>query len=490
MAEATLIREYLRDAYRPTFNNFINKNFEGVRTESVHIVLENAAELQCHWMREYNNITRSARPKSQVYSKPEVASKAFLEIFEYCESLTLNHSSKHKAKHNIRLASISAAESYILRNVSALKAASSSELASTSVTNNALAESLSSELGANIPLNIQQDFRKLTDSCCIDMMCPELVSIYEKIIPQATYKKLISTCQSRRRAFEVTNKDDSSLDSVFGELAAYRHDHNRNHILALLDQQKYNEKDKQSSKYLILCMVESIAFPSYFDEANLSESTYLRKFEAILEATFADTDLKLKDGETFSRSSSRNQIFNNYQVSSGRRIDLMITSSTMDELCSIEFKKSDATTKLLRNQQSKNLRINACLLNEMHLLTRNSDIGICYMDFAGRHGYIAEVFRYEDFFVAYKIAPVHVAKSMFEVAEMNKCIGNLLRWKTQILNNQYEVIEATVHEDTKYSQVEYSRDLHRESTPEQQIRPINIMFTPTKGKKSRDVFEC
>lgn len=160
----------------------------------------------------------------------------------------------------------------------------------------------------------------------------------------------------------------------------------------------------------------------------------------------------------------------------------MITNGTSDKLCSIEFKKADTTTKVLQHQQSKNLRINGCLLNEMHLLTHNQDIGICYMDFAGRHGYIAEVFRHQDFFAAYKVAPVHVAKSMFELDEMKRCIANLLRWKVQVLHNQYQVIEATIREETKYSQVEYSRDLIRLSTPEQRIPPIDIVFTPPKGR--------
>lgn len=69
MTEAAIISDYVREAYRPSFNKFINKNYEKVMNASVNIVTENAVDLQYHWMREYNIISRSTRPKSKVYSR-------------------------------------------------------------------------------------------------------------------------------------------------------------------------------------------------------------------------------------------------------------------------------------------------------------------------------------------------------------------------------------------------------------------------------------
>ncbi|CEG76760.1 hypothetical protein RMATCC62417_11615 [Rhizopus microsporus] len=62
-------------------------------------------------------------------------------------------------------------------------------------------------------------------------------------------------------------------------------------------------------------------------------------------------------------------------------------------LCSVEFKKGNAPYATLLYQQSKNLRINACILNKIHLLTFEEDISIAYLDFAGRNAYISQIFK-------------------------------------------------------------------------------------------------
>ncbi|KAI8642007.1 hypothetical protein BD408DRAFT_417202 [Parasitella parasitica] len=49
----------------------------------------------------------------------------------------------------------------------------------------------------------------------------------------------------------------------------------------------------------------------------------------------------------------------------GRRIDLIVNCSRLGvtvELCSIEFKRQDASKSVVTHQQSKNARINSCIL--------------------------------------------------------------------------------------------------------------------------------
>lgn len=65
---------------------------------------------------------------------------------------------------------------------------------------------------------------------------------------------------------------------------------------------------------------------------------------------------------------------NEDQCEYGRRIDLIVKSREDEEqydLCPNELKKANVTIDTLNHQQSKNLRINACIMNEINLLFRN-----------------------------------------------------------------------------------------------------------------------
>lgn len=120
-------------------------------------------------------------------------------------------------------------------------------------------------------------------------------------------------------------------------------------------------------------------------EEKLSENTYLRKFAEIVDILFKKTNLMIKDGENICEASKRMQILNESEVTFGRRLDLIVTSEQDErdiELCSLEFKKGDAPYTTLLYQHSKNLRINACILNEIHLLTLEEDISFAYQDFS------------------------------------------------------------------------------------------------------------
>jgi predicted nucleic acid-binding Zn ribbon protein len=57
---------------------------------------------------------------------------------------------------------------------------------------------------------------------------------------------------------------------------------------------------------------------------------------------------------------------NGSDTNCGRRIDLLVASEQDDdsdyELCSVEFKKANVDEATMIKQQSKNLRINCCIL--------------------------------------------------------------------------------------------------------------------------------
>lgn len=142
----------------------------------------------------------------------------------------------------------------------------------------------------------------------------------------------------------------------------------------------------------------------YKREPKLSESTYLQAFSNALQALLDDTHILLKSGETVSVSTQRMQIINDGDTTYGRRIDILVACDVDDvEICSIEFKKPDVTTTTLHQQQNKNLRINTCILNDIHLFTENTDRQLIYFDFAGKSAYMIQLYRYENCFVGHKI---------------------------------------------------------------------------------------
>jgi hypothetical protein len=168
----------------------------------------------------------------------------------------------------------------------------------------------------------------------------------------------------------------------------------------------------------------------YKREPKLSESTYLQAFSNALQAFLDDTRVILKAGETVSVLTQRMQIINDGDTTYGRRIDILVacdleTDNDDVEICSIEFKKSNITTATLQQQQNKNLRINACILNDIHLFTENTDHQLIYFDFAGKSAYMVQLYRYENCFVAHKIGSFHLIGSLVELKQLRKSVKSL-----------------------------------------------------------------
>lgn len=232
-------------------------------------------------------------------------------------------------------------------------------------------------------------------------------------------------------------------------------------------------------------------------EEKLSENTYLRKFAEITDTLFKKTNLIIKDGETVCEASKRMQIINECDVTFGRRLDLIVTSEQDDErdieLCSLEFKKGDASYITLLCQQSKNLRINACILNEIHLLTLEENISIAYLDFSGRNAYISQLFKMNNQFVAHEVGRVVIIKSLLELEKLRETMLNLMKWKISLVSNSNLVSLAYVNQRNKYSLVDISDTLaesSRISPPRDIITPAKIFLSPSNtGKRTRAVFE-
>lgn len=85
-------------------------------------------------------------------------------------------------------------------------------------------------------------------------------------------------------------------------------------------------------------------------------------------------------------------IFNDYDSAPGWRSDTLVIESQNDGLSNIEFKKAAVQDNLVNHQQSKNIRINSCVLNQGNLMTDSTDNTILYYDLIRRREYGAQLF--------------------------------------------------------------------------------------------------
>ncbi|OAD73135.1 hypothetical protein PHYBLDRAFT_168488 [Phycomyces blakesleeanus NRRL 1555(-)] len=115
---------------------------------------------------------------------------------------------------------------------------------------------------------------------------------------------------------------------------------------------------------------------------------------------FQDHNISIKSGEAVSDATSRAIAANNCLTSDfSLRIDLLVHNpcyNIHNEHCCIKFKRQDARTGLLTSQQSKSIRINGAILNDLIVKTNADDIYLAYIDFWGSDGYIAGMKLFEN----------------------------------------------------------------------------------------------
>ncbi|KAI9473458.1 MAG: hypothetical protein EXX96DRAFT_578046 [Benjaminiella poitrasii] len=231
------------------------------------------------------------------------------------------------------------------------------------------------------------------------------------------------------------------------------------------------------------------------EEEKLSKNTYLRKFAEIVDTLLQKTNLFVKDGENACEALMRMQIMNDGDVTFGRRLDLIITSEQDDrdiELCSLEFKKGNASYASLLHQQSKNLRINACILNEVHLLTSDENICNAYLDFAGRDAYISQIFKMNNKYIAHEVGKVAVIKNLLELDILRETMFNLFRWKRNLISNSNVVSLANIKQGNAFALAGISNTLAQSPrlSPPCKVKPAKIFMSPgNTEKRTRGVFE-
>ncbi|KAI9333633.1 hypothetical protein BD770DRAFT_26945 [Pilaira anomala] len=202
-----------------------------------------------------------------------------------------------------------------------------------------------------------------------------------------------------------------------------------------------------------------------------------------------DASITFYDGETVSQSTKRMKILTEDESEYGRRIDLIVKSKEAEEqydLCSNKFKKTNVSIDVLTHQQSKNLRINACISNDINLLLGNTSTRINYFGFSGRQAYVSQLFNFDGCFVAYKVGSFTIPKDLIGLDQFRFSLITLYNWKKYTIDNGRKVIVQLSKSEEKYGLIDVSNNildycpspLHRNT-----ISNVSVVFSPSKGQK-------
>ncbi|KAI9365748.1 hypothetical protein BD770DRAFT_312550, partial [Pilaira anomala] len=225
---------------------------------------------------------------------------------------------------------------------------------------------------------------------------------------------------------------------------------------------------------------------------NATETLFSSSFEMLLSIMFQGDNIFIESGEIVSDATSRSAATNNRSTSDfGRRIDVLVHNfcyGVRNEYCCIEFKRQDAKTRLLTCQQSKSIRINGAILNDMIAKTNVDDIYLIYMDFWGNDGYIAGMKLFENVHLVDQISSIHFPVHLIELEDFRSTIKYLYQWRQHILHQSRKLTLGVFKEKRKYETVDVSRPstpicLSSERVPVSE--PLNMYYSPPPIKPKK-----
>ncbi|KAL9541348.1 hypothetical protein MBANPS3_009176 [Mucor bainieri] len=269
---------------------------------------------------------------------------------------------------------------------------------------------------------------------------------------------------------------------------------------SLHEEQSYTDSSLATKKKDVMIIKATLTLSYFYGinnmgkhsrEPKLPEIFHFSAFCNMLDPILRTTGLHIKEGETVSSATKRMQIVNDVDVTYGRRIDALLACESVTddgddvELTSIEFKRSDCSTATLQQQQNKNLRISACILNDIHLATNNAAAKVIYLDCAGRSAYSAQLVRFEDCYVGHKIGQVRLISSLFELKQFKKTIQNLYTWRENMIKIGNEVALAQAQHSFDYDLIETSDFAASSATtsPKRKVPPMSVFLLPSNRSK-------
>lgn len=137
-------------------------------------------------------------------------------------------------------------------------------------------------------------------------------------------------------------------------------------------------------------------------------------------------------------------------------------------------------------QQSKNLRINACISNDISLLLGNTNNRISYFDLSGKRAYISQLFIFNGCSVAYKVGSFTIPKNLMKFDQFRFSLVALYNCKTCTVDNARKVAIKLLKAEEYYGLVDLSNailDFCSSSLPMNTVAHLPVHFSPSKGKK-------
>ncbi|ORX58032.1 hypothetical protein DM01DRAFT_1283380, partial [Hesseltinella vesiculosa] len=193
-------------------------------------------------------------------------------------------------------------------------------------------------------------------------------------------------------------------------------------------------------------------------------------------------------GEVASYSTRKTREFNNAvfgnndERSVGRKIDILMKQGSHDpralELCSIEMKKSGIGPASVVEQQCKNLRTNATILNNLQSLDpRHKAPYIVGLDWIGSTGNLFALVDLDGIFFAKTIGILHLPKALTDFKCTKDALELIFCFKafiTKIGQSAQSAIEYREELDQFCETIDTSKETSPYPTQH------NVFITPTK----------
>ncbi|KAG2229518.1 hypothetical protein INT48_008407 [Thamnidium elegans] len=227
----------------------------------------------------------------------------------------------------------------------------------------------------------------------------------------------------------------------------------------LLKQEIYDEELLQMLDILDIVILDMTRASDH-----KSELAAYRKAASILDIIFNDTKLVMKDGENASKVTKDTRLFNmnlyedkdDKKNITGRKIDLIMCSTGL-ELGSSEWKKQDASTKLIEEQRAKNARVNTAILDNimnMFIGQNSKDVYVIGMDWLGLVGNMFTVSKSKDVTFVHHRGDLIVPTSIHSITWFKETLNNLFIFKHHLQN-----LEKTI--EPERARLEYHSQLNK-----------------------------
>lgn len=119
-------------------------------------------------------------------------------------------------------------------------------------------------------------------------------------------------------------------------------------------------------------------------------------------------------------------------------------------MCSNEFKKPDASFNTKCCQQSKNIRLNACVLKKLFDIT-GKNLCVDYFDFIGRRGILTRLFYHKSHYIGFALSQFVIVKNLVELEILQESIVNLYKWGKAVKSNSHIISTTIAYQVNKFT---------------------------------------